>query len=352
MYQLRGRQIEQEIDMTHSPKTVSQKTLLVIGATGGIGGEVAKSFARAGWQVRALTRKPKVAAKDFGHLGAIEWVKGDAMRSRDMIRAAKGVQAIFHGGNPPGYVKWRERAVPMLANAIEAAHGSGARLMFPGNIYNFGPDAWPSLSEASPQNPVTEKGAIRVEMEAMIANAGIASLTVRAGDFYGAHAPGSWLQNAMVKPGKKITSVTYPGEYDKGHAWAYLPDLAETFCQLMEKEGELEQHDVFHFGGYFFDRGIKMAEAIASVSGNGDTKFKKLPWALIRLASPFNGTFRSLLEMRYLWQTTVKLDNAKLVAFLGAEPHTSLDRALEATLAGLGCTDDKIAVPNVQLSEA
>ncbi|MDO9125783.1 MAG: hypothetical protein Q7U42_02875, partial [Parvibaculum sp.] len=50
-------------------------------------------------------------------------------------------------------------------------------------------------------------------------------------------------------------------------------------------------------------------------------------------------TFREMREMRYLWKKPVKLDNAKLVAFLGHEPHTPLDIAVRATLAGLGCID-------------
>ena len=41
-------------------------------------------------------------------------------------------------------------------------------------------------------------------------------------------------------------------------------------------------------------------------------------------------------EMRYLWTTAVRLDNRKLVAFLGEEPHTPIDTALRATLRGLG----------------
>jgi hypothetical protein len=44
-------------------------------------------------------------------------------------------------------------------------------------------------------------------------------------------------------------------------------------------------------------------------------------------------------EMRYLWSRALFLDNRKLVAFLGREPHTPLDEALRATLAGLGCVD-------------
>jgi hypothetical protein len=33
----------------------------------------------------------------------------------------------------------------------------------------------------------------------------------------------------------------------------------------------------------------------------------------------------------------LQLDNRKLVAFLGAEPHTPLETALFTTLTGLGC---------------
>jgi hypothetical protein len=43
--------------------------------------------------------------------------------------------------------------------------------------------------------------------------------------------------------------------------------------------------------------------------------------------------------MRYLWRKPLQLDNRKLVAFLGSEPHTGLDQAVETTLRGLGCID-------------
>ena len=331
--------------MTQTP----QKTLLVIGATGGIGGQVAKPLARPGWQVRALSRNPKDAAKNFSHLGTIDWRKGDALKAKDVRKAAAGVDAIFHGANPPGYQKWRERAVPMLANAIAAAEAEGVRLLFPGNVYNFGPDAWPLISETSPQNPLTNKGAIRVEMEQMMVDAGIQSLTVRAGDFFGAHAPGSWLPNALVKPGKEIKSVIYPGVHDKGHTWAYLPDLAETFRRLMDEEDRLARNDLFHFRGHYFNHGVDMATAVARVAGNENMKIKKLPWGVMRMASPFVRMLRELLEMRYLWLETVELDNAKLIAFLGDEPHTLLDTALAQSLEGLGCI--KSRAPQVTARE-
>jgi hypothetical protein len=41
--------------------------------------------------------------------------------------------------------------------------------------------------------------------------------------------------------------------------------------------------------------------------------------------------------MRYLWNKPIGLDNAKLTAFLGEEPHTALETALRATLADMDC---------------
>ena len=41
--------------------------------------------------------------------------------------------------------------------------------------------------------------------------------------------------------------------------------------------------------------------------------------------------------MRYLWNVPLHMNNARLVAALGAEPHTPLDEAVRATLSGIGC---------------
>ena len=55
------------------------------------------------------------------------------------------------------------------------------------------------------------------------------------------------------------------------------------------------------------------------------------------MAAPFTTTLREVLEMRYLWQVPVKMNNARLSATLGHEPHTPMEVAVEATLSGIGC---------------
>src|SRR6185503_11313363 len=122
-----------------------------------------------GWTVRALNRDVEHAKRRLAWLGPVEWVQGDAMNPSQVVAAAAGTSVVVHAVNPPGYKNWKGLALPMLESTIAAARAEGARILLPGNVYNYGPDAFPRLSEASPQHPLTRKGAIRVAMEQRLA---------------------------------------------------------------------------------------------------------------------------------------------------------------------------------------
>jgi nucleoside-diphosphate-sugar epimerase len=66
-------------------------------------------------------------------------------------------------------------------------------------------------------------------------------------------------------------------------------------------------------------------------------KARRFPWALVTLAWPFVRLFKEMREMRYLWREPLQLDNARLVAALGAEPRTPIDVAVRHALEDLGC---------------
>jgi len=317
-----------------------QRLALVIGAAGGIGGATAAALLEHGWNVRAMSRDPQSARRRQPELAALEWVRGDALVPADVQSAAAGAELIVHGANPPGYRNWGGLQLPMLESTIAAARANDASIVLPGTVYNYGPDAFPQLRERSPQHPRTRKGAIRVQMERRLERAardGTPVLIVRAGDFFGARAGNSWFSQGLVKPGRPVRSVMYPGKPEVGHAWAYLPDVGATIARLVERRAELGAFEVFHFGGHWLERGIEMAEATLRIAGARGARIRRFPWLALYALAPFVETFREMLEMRYLWTEPVRLDNQKLVAFLGAEPHTPLDQALHATLGGLGC---------------
>jgi nucleoside-diphosphate-sugar epimerase len=317
------------------------KLALIVGVTGGLASEVAKSLLAHGWSVRGLARTPEPAIVRFPELAAVEWRAGDAMRAADVRRAAEGAAFIFHGANPPRYRNWRGLAIPMLANSISAAKSEGARIVLPGNLYNFGHDARQPLHEDTPQQPSTQKGRIRVEMEEMLLDA--RSLVIRAGDFFGPYAPGSWFSNVVVEPGRALRAIVDPGSDGVGHTWAYLPDLAEAIARLADIEENLAAHEVVHFRGHWLKDGREMMTAIRKVSGNPDLPIKRFSWWLLALTQPFVRLSREVLEMRYLWQRPFALDNAKLVALIGPEPYTPLDAAVARSLQHLGCLPRRAA---------
>jgi nucleoside-diphosphate-sugar epimerase len=320
--------------------TDMERTVLVLGANGGVGGEIAAALLRRGWTVKALVRDPVAAAKRWPAEAAMPgWIKGDAMDGAGVMAAARGASLIVHAVNPPGYRDWDTLVLPMLDNTIAAARAVGALIVLPGTVYNFGPDAFSDPTEDAPQNPTTRKGAIRVEMEKRLreaATAGAPCVIVRCGDFFGPRAANNWFSQGLVKPGRPVKAISYPGAKGVGHQWAYLPDVGETVARLAERRAELTPFADFHMEGHWDPDGTRMIAAIRAAAGDADIPVRRFPWWLLTLASPFVTLFREMSEMRYLWTVPLHMTNRKLVAALGEEPHTDWEKAVRATLKGIG----------------
>jgi nucleoside-diphosphate-sugar epimerase len=320
--------------------TTSNKTALVLGATGGIGGEVARQLQAAGWAVRGLSRSadPTGTQKD-----GITWLRGDALNIAEVRATAAGCAVIVHAVNPPGYKRWSEVVLPMLDNTIAVAKELQATVVLPGTVYNYGLNAFPALTESSPQNPETKKGAIRVEMERRLekfAEQGGRVIIVRAGDFFGPQAGNNWFAQGLVKPQLTVKSISNPGKPGVGHQWAYIPDVARNMVTLVEVRTQLPAFATYQMAGHWDHDGTQMTQAIQRVvvgHGGQSPKAASFPWWLMPVVALFNESVKEMLEMRYLWQTPVRMDNAKLKALLGREHVTPLDTAVETTLQGLGC---------------
>lgn len=314
----------------------NEKIALVLGATGGVGGETAKALLKNGWTVKALVRKANPENLD----NKIVCVVGDAMNAEDVEKAARGVSLIVHAVNPPGYKNWGQVVIPMVQNTIRAAKIAGARIVLPGTIYNYGVDTDPLLSEVTIQKPTTRKGAIRVQMEKELFEAsksGVRVLILRCGDFFGPLSGNNWFSQGLVKPGQPLKSISYPGDKGVGHGWAYLPDVAQTIAKLVDQEDRLSNFEVFHFSGHWDSDGSQMINAVIKEAQQPQFSVQKTPWLLIKVLSPFIPIFREMSEMHYLWKKPFQLNNQRLIKFLKEEPHTPLNEAVKQSLLGLGC---------------
>ena len=330
-----------------NPIAASNKTALVLGATGGVGHAIATALQRHGWQVRGMarntaqtaTKPPSQPPQREGNLqsdSAIEWISGDAMNVSDVVRAAQGVSTIVHAVNPPGYRHWERLVLPMIDNTIAAARAAGgARVVLPGNIYNFDPATTPVIRADTPQRATSRKGRVRQAMEERLAQAApeVPSLILRAGDFFGPGARSSWFNQAMVKPGQPVKRLTNVAQ-GPGHSWAYLPDLAETFASLLDDPNQLQPFERLQFQGLYDASGEDLIEALRRVTGRA-LPVRQFPWWLMKALAPFGGFPREAAEIAPYWKHPVRLDNGRLVALLGAEPATPVDDALRATLVAM-----------------
>ncbi|MCM2561574.1 epimerase [Lutimaribacter sp. EGI FJ00015] len=283
-------------------------TILVLGATGRFGRNIADAFARAGWRVRCFDR-----SRD------------------DLDRVAKGADVIAMGWNPR-YHRWAAEMPGLHAAVRRAALRHDCTVLLPGNVYVFGQNSGPVWDQDTPHRATNPLGRLRIEMEAAYRTEGVRTIVLRAGDFLDTEASGNWFDALMAKRiGRGI--LRYPGARDVPHAWAFLPDLARAFVALAETRAQLPQFADIPFPGYTLT-GYEMADALARVTGQ-PVQVRPVRWGLLRMARPVMPFIGGLLEMRYLWSLPHRLDGARFAEVLPGFQATPLDEALTRTIAPL-----------------
>lgn len=306
--------------------------ILVLGASRGFGRAVAHEFAARGWALRCLMRRPP----DPGVLpDSAEIVEADA-QDRDAVgTAAAGCAVVVHAINYP-YPQWDPAMREVTAKAIAACRDAGALMLFPGNVYGFGPLTGRALPEDTPQDATTRKGRLRAELEFMIRrgcdDSRMRALILRGGDFFG---PGvrNGLVDRLFARAVAGQPMIWPGRLSTPHQWAYMPDLARLAADLVARRDQLAPFQVVHFAGHVFTRQADFLAAIASGAGRPGLAVRVVPWTLLRLAALFDPMLRELLELDYLFEDAVILDDpARRRLAPGFQP-TALDAAIAATLA-------------------
>lgn len=303
--------------------------VLVLGATGRMGRAAVNAFQTAGWHVRAFARR----APDRLPAG-VDLVMGDAFDSNAVAAAATGTGAedaadvIINALNPP-YERWADDLPRLTDSVIHAAREAGATVILPGNVYNYGADMPPVLTETTPHRPTTRKGRLREDLERSYRASGVPTIVLRAGDFIERKKTGNWFDTYIAHAIHKGV-LTYPGPTDIAHAWAYLPDLAAAMVGLAERRASLAPFESIGFEGHTFSG--ETLRTLASVIVGRSIRMKSFPWTMLRLVALFNPTVREVLEMRYLWNVPHEIDGRRLRALLPDFRPTSLPDVLREVL--------------------
>jgi nucleoside-diphosphate-sugar epimerase len=312
---------------------LSDRTVLILGASGRFGRAAVQAFVAAGWRTLAQSRRasPDLPAGAQALIGPLADVAS-------LTRQASGACVVVHAANPP-YDRWHTGMLPMAEQAIALAGALRAILMLPGNVYGFGQAMPAVLDEKTPFQPTTAKGRLRVALETAMREAVRdgrlpGAVVIRAGDFYGA-GTGTWLDLAVLKSLGRGRLV-YPGPLDRLHAWAYLPDLARAFTAVAGSKA-LRPYENIHFAGHALT-GASLLDAVEGGLGRlgrvppGGLARAGMPWLAMRLGGLFVPMLREVVTMRYLWEVPHRLAGIRLAELAGSLPLTPVDQAVLAAV--------------------
>lgn len=296
------------------------QTVLILGAAGRMGRHATKAFSAAGWRVRVFLRPGRTAPSGtdayFGDLG-------------DIADAAKGVDVILNTLNPV-YHHWSREMPKQTEAVINAAKASGATVIIPGNIYNYGSELPAVLKESTPHIGNHGKAQLRIEMEAAYRAANVRAIILRAGDYLDDEVSGTWFDSHMANKAHK-GRITYPGPTDQVHAWAWLPDVARAMVMLAEKGATLPVVQDVCFPGYALTGAELIAAAEAAVGRS--LTLRRFPWWALSLMAPFIPFIREIKEMRYLWNRPHQIDGTQFAELLPTFTETPLAEAMSCALS-------------------
>ena len=282
-----------------------KQTVLILGGSGKIGSRSAEAFWNAGWEIRHYNRQ-----------------------SGDMTSAADGADVIVNGLNPPAYHDW-ESAIPAITRqVIAAARASGATVIIPGNLYNYGNQPG-VLDENTPQTATTRKGRVRIEMEKSYRASGVQTIVLRAGNFVDPAGNGDVMSTLLMRDIGR-NKITATADKNTLQAYAYVPDWARAAVRLAEMRSEMAVFEDVPFPGHAFTT-ADLQQSVALRTGR-DISINHFPWWLMTLLSPFWELARELREMRYLFGMPHQIGSEKFHRLLPDFEPTSL---ADVMLAGL-----------------
>ena len=308
---------------------MESKTHVVIGATGALGSAIVRQLRDENQLVRAVARDIELAGRILPPSAGI--VHGDMAYPESVEAACKGADVIYHCVNIR-YSEWAKFMPRVTENILSEARKVGARLVFPGNVYGYGPLQKIPATEDHPQAATTKKGQVRIIMEKMLLKAhkaGEVSVVIpRFPDFYGPNVTNPLMapifQSALT--GKE---AGWPGKLDVPHDLVYIEDAARACVLLAQKEDTYGQ--VWHVPGAGPITGRQFVEMAFQAAGQ-KPKVRSLGRVLFRIFGMLIPDAGEMVELLYQFEQPLVLDGSKFAEAFPSFQYTPHEEAIRQTV--------------------
>jgi dihydroflavonol-4-reductase len=330
-----GTTHENPLQLTGPHTETAHEPILVTGATGAIGGEIARLLAERGANVRAMARP----GSDRSFLGnRVEWVNADVRNPVEVNRAVEGCSVIYHCAGFVGPTHYRVadfESINVLGtrNVIDAAVASGvSRVVHTSSIAALGGHGGERVDETMGDGEVMDGYAHskrESERIAMAANRrGVEAISVNPAVVYGPRERYfSRIIALHVRGWLKIGA--YP---HRNLSLAYITDVATAHLMAMEQGRAGERYIVCGQSVTLSD----FLHALSRVSGLREPMWTAPDW-LVKAAFGIGWATAPIIRRRPplrlsdLSDSGPTYDGAKSSRDLGLE-YTPLDDGLSATI--------------------
>jgi nucleoside-diphosphate-sugar epimerase len=306
------------------------ENVAIFGAAGAIGRAVGAELERRGIRFRVVGRSRPKLDQAFGKMANAEVFPADLSEARSAGAAARGVDTIIYCVGLP-YPSHQLHPVLMRTTLEAAKLVKVSRLVLPSSVYSYGVPRASSVSETHPREPHTRKGKYRKEQEDLLmaahAAGGPQGMIVRLPDFYGPHAD-LGLANPIFRAALAGKTANWVGPDNTPHEFVFVPDTGPVIVDLASRAecyGE-----AWNFGGVGTINTMDFITRIYRAVGRAP-KYRAAGAGLLKVLGWFNPTIREVVEMLYLQETPVILDDRKLLAKLPVH-KTSYDDGIRQTL--------------------
>jgi nucleoside-diphosphate-sugar epimerase len=306
------------------------ENVAIFGAAGAIGRAVGAELERRGVHFRAVGRSREKLEQAFGKIANAEVFPADLSEARAAGAAARGADTIIYCVGLP-YPSHQLHPALMRTTLEAAKLMEVPRLVLPSSVYSYGVPRTSTVAETHPREPHTRKGKYRKEQEDLVmaahAAGGPQGMIVRLPDFYGPHAD-LGLANPIFRAALAGKTANWAGPDNTPHEFVYVPDAGPVIVDLASRAecyGE-----AWNFGGAATINTMDFITRIYRAVGRAP-KYRAAGAGLLKMLGWFNPTIREVVEMLYLQETPVILDDRKLLAKLPVH-KTPYDEGIRQTL--------------------